>query len=145
MLNHNKDCLAMRTRFEFNRHWFFIANPHHCSECGGNGGHWASYDPSAGGISLHPGCMQEFEYCESCVLDNHCPMCGESLDDSDYFKCSHCEWEDSAENFGLPSEDVLECECHEVSLGLRKPFRYEDFIESLSGVYKEYAKLYEKD
>jgi len=153
MLNHSKSCIEVRTKYEFNRHWFFIANPHHCSECGGNGGHWSDYDPSAGEISLSPGRMLEFEYCESCVLEDHCPLCNEKLswidessiepDQLEYPKCYHCGWEDNGDNAGLPSEDVLECECHEVSTGMRKPFRYEDLIESLTGVYREAADLYE--
>jgi hypothetical protein len=131
-MHYNSRCDANHTKFHIETSLFIHAYPNHCVECGGWGGKFYHDDPSAGGVSLSSGCMIEFDPCESCVGEGNCPVCGESLLDTEDGAaiCSHCLWNEESEFKGLPNPDDLECECHEYESGFVKIPQV--YIDSLS-------------
>lgn len=120
---HTPNCLAVQNRIEYLNHWFILAYPHHCPECDGLGLHTYRYDPSASGVSLGGGYLEESEPCPSCLEKDHCPKCGESVDwveysdwkQEDHYLCPSCGWRDNDDDQSRFFSEY-ECDCWEIGV-----------------------------
>jgi len=120
---HTSSCMALQNRLSHQNHVFMLAYPHHCPECDGMGVHISRYDPSASGVSLSGGYLEDSEPCPSCLEKDRCPKCGESVDwleysdiiQEDHYRCPSCGWRDNDDSqsrfFGN-----YECDCWEIGM-----------------------------
>jgi hypothetical protein len=97
-MNHTDACIKAQAAYEAMQAAFTAKYPKHCTVCGGVGGKWVQYDPSAAGVSLSPGSMTELDTCLQCFGKCICPICGEHLPpEGDYNTdedevCDKCGW-----------------------------------------------------
>lgn len=111
-MEHRKDCAENRTKWLIDRAYFTVLHPNHCRVCNGNGGENVRYDPSAAGVGLSTGFMEEFEYCPECVGNGLCPRCGGILfyvENKDV--CQMCGYTTDDKIFNPPAQ--FECYCYE--------------------------------
>lgn len=89
----HSSCKADWTRYIQLRAAYFFRWPHHCRACGGAGGSYYEYDPSAAGVSLGAGSMIDVDPCLECT---GCPRCGTKLPEEWWGKdeeCPVCDWD----------------------------------------------------
>lgn len=74
--------------------------PNACTNCGGAGVCYSTYDPSPAGVSLGSGTMTDCDICDTCVGNDKCPVCGKEgltfheTKTEDYCTCPHCGWDE---------------------------------------------------
>lgn len=116
---HTTECAARLERTEKARAEWKARWPNACPACEGAGGVIAICDPSPRDvISLPPGWMTEFEFCDTCQCGDEvrCPRCEAVIADWEQFQdqqtpCPHCGWD-----WGNGADDVCppddrECAC----------------------------------
>ena len=135
---HSQSCFERLAAYQDEIKTFESKYPKYCRECGGNGGYWYSYDPSASGISLASGFMTDFESCEFCVGSGVCPQCGSNLPEDEPWICPGCDWNLDQPRPGLTDPSLLECDC---CSDCQKPEC--DFTVIVPEVYQHFSDLYE--
>ena len=101
--------------------WFRKQYPNACSRCGALGFKSYSFDPSPAGVSLAPGSMTDWEWCEECMCEGRCSLCGApvitaEMLEGERFVCPACgqlfdpeATLDGDNDYGL--EPASDCEC----------------------------------
>ncbi len=110
-MTHTLACDARRLVWQKERGVFTSKYPNHCKVCNGDGGRTVRYDPSASGVSLASGYMEDFDECLACLGKGICPRCGKELScaaDYDYCECGYTT--DATEE-NPPA--VYSCYCYE--------------------------------
>lgn len=133
---HTGECWAsMNAEWDKMDQWV-REHPNYCRNCQGMGGFAGSYDPSPAGVSLSPGSMQEFDYCQECTEKGICPECGKQMFDpdtsdwSEMLVCPHCNWKEETAA-GMPQGHQEYCPCQEAEMEAV----HTDFLESFEGGY----------